>query len=484
VPKGEDAEEGKTAGGWGNLPAGDFSLGFGEAAAGARVVFVPGILGSKLVDSADGKLLFGNESMVSWLAQPFEWVRRMRQGDGIAASGSVRPAGLTSFNFPTQRFDEIPYDPAIARFRSALGPANVIVFAYDWRLSNETNAARLQSVIARAWPDAASDPARRGAIVAHSMGGLIARHFIENLGGNRFVSRLITVGTPHHGAPGALQSLMEPGGAATLASFIAPPVLGPALSAALGVLLLELQRMLGNFASIYQLMPDFDFVFPSAAAPAMESIAMTYQRLANDRAFDPALGPPGGARSLIRGPNAPILRRLNRGLTPDANLPAILSRLGVQYFCVAGFLHETVVHLRQIAGTSFTPFHSRCGDSTVPLRSAAPPPAGPLRTFFTTSPQKHSDLFRDPAIQQLCLNVITGAASPTAGTGSSFVASPHACPPPHPGVTLPPSIPGPAGVVEAAEAAARRAAEVPGAVLRRGREAAEWLRKRAGGNFR
>jgi triacylglycerol esterase/lipase EstA (alpha/beta hydrolase family) len=36
-------------------------------------------------------------------------------------------------------------------------------------------------------------------IVAHSLGGLVARHYIEALGGDRRVRRLLTIGTPHHG---------------------------------------------------------------------------------------------------------------------------------------------------------------------------------------------------------------------------------------------------------------------------------------------
>ena len=37
-------------------------------------------------------------------------------------------------------------------------------------------------------------------IVAHSMGGLVARHFIEKLGGNKVVNRLIMAGTPNMGS--------------------------------------------------------------------------------------------------------------------------------------------------------------------------------------------------------------------------------------------------------------------------------------------
>ncbi len=38
-------------------------------------------------------------------------------------------------------------------------------------------------------------------VVAHSMGGLVSRWFIEQLGGNKVVSRLVMVGTPNAGSP-------------------------------------------------------------------------------------------------------------------------------------------------------------------------------------------------------------------------------------------------------------------------------------------
>ncbi len=40
-------------------------------------------------------------------------------------------------------------------------------------------------------------------IVAHSLGGLVSRTYIQALGGDRRVDRLITLGTPHHGSHAA-----------------------------------------------------------------------------------------------------------------------------------------------------------------------------------------------------------------------------------------------------------------------------------------
>jgi triacylglycerol lipase len=40
-------------------------------------------------------------------------------------------------------------------------------------------------------------------LVAHSMGGLVARSYVQLLGGARRVDRLVTLGTPHHGTHAA-----------------------------------------------------------------------------------------------------------------------------------------------------------------------------------------------------------------------------------------------------------------------------------------
>ena len=41
-------------------------------------------------------------------------------------------------------------------------------------------------------------------IIGHSMGGLVARHYIQSYGGDQRVKSLITLGSPHHGTPTAL----------------------------------------------------------------------------------------------------------------------------------------------------------------------------------------------------------------------------------------------------------------------------------------
>ena len=49
-------------------------------------------------------------------------------------------------------------------------------------------------------------------IVGHSKGGLIAREYVQHLGGARRVKSVVTLGTPHHGTPTALVGVAIFGG--------------------------------------------------------------------------------------------------------------------------------------------------------------------------------------------------------------------------------------------------------------------------------
>src|SRR5262249_51782550 len=129
------------------------------------------------------------------------WRKLMRSGNGIDNGGRLVPRGMLNLI----KID--PYSAMEADLVANFGRGNVLMFAYDWRLANEHNALLLQAAIPRQWPDAGSSPERRVHIISHSMGGLVSRWLIESLGGARLVQRLITVGTPHFGAPEALTTM-------------------------------------------------------------------------------------------------------------------------------------------------------------------------------------------------------------------------------------------------------------------------------------
>lgn len=69
------------------------------------------------------------------------------------------------------------------------------ILAFDYRASGGTESA------ARALRDFLRRSVRGGRVdlVCHSLGGLVARVYLEQLGGSRRVDRCITLGTPHKG---------------------------------------------------------------------------------------------------------------------------------------------------------------------------------------------------------------------------------------------------------------------------------------------
>lgn len=84
---------------------------------------------------------------------------------------------------------------------------NLFAFPYQWRQKNEISAGELKIKIDEV---KTLTGARKVDLVAHSMGGLLARYYIESDGTDENslnygedVDQLITLGTPHQGAPSA-----------------------------------------------------------------------------------------------------------------------------------------------------------------------------------------------------------------------------------------------------------------------------------------
>jgi len=96
------------------------------------------------------------------------------------------------------------------------------VFVYDWRQDNVQSARKLDRLIEQIRKDY-GDPDLRVDLVAHSMGGLIARYYlrygavdvlddndfpVNNHGASR-VRRVVLVGTPNFGSVSALQEFLQ-----------------------------------------------------------------------------------------------------------------------------------------------------------------------------------------------------------------------------------------------------------------------------------
>ncbi|MFF3674865.1 esterase/lipase family protein [Streptomyces sp. NPDC002120] len=186
------------------------------------VVVLPGIMGSRLAN-ADGKPVWDLSGRALWrglrtLGGALTRLSLPKDiGDGHPGDGVV-PVGLMSdlhvipgIWHPVDGYTDL-LGSLERRFTLSLGE-NLLPFPYDWRLSCRYNAECLKSVVEPAlerWQ--ASAPERREARVVflcHSMGGLVARHYVERLGGHQLTRRLITLGTPHRGSLDALVNLVN-----------------------------------------------------------------------------------------------------------------------------------------------------------------------------------------------------------------------------------------------------------------------------------
>jgi hypothetical protein len=116
---------------------------------------------------------------------------------------------------------------------------NFFAFPYDWRRDNRVAARRLKEQTGRwLWEWRRESPDAKLILVGHSMGGLVARYFLECLDGWRDTRRLVTFGTPYRGSVNALNFLVHG----------VRKRLGP-------IPVMDLSRLLRSFPSVYQLLP-------------------------------------------------------------------------------------------------------------------------------------------------------------------------------------------------------------------------------------
>ena len=94
-------------------------------------------------------------------------------------------------------FGSHEYDTLVQVLKDAIGPENVYVAFYDWRRPIDEIATNyIRPVIQEAQ---ALSPTGKVDIVAHSMGGLVSRAYIQSDDYDDEVDQLITLGTPHYG---------------------------------------------------------------------------------------------------------------------------------------------------------------------------------------------------------------------------------------------------------------------------------------------
>jgi pimeloyl-ACP methyl ester carboxylesterase len=194
------------------------------------VILIHGMMGSRLTDSQSGKevwigtlsnMLFSNYREVALDIDPDTLLPKpsplVTSGLLDTVVGKDFYAGITDTLKSAGG-----YQYASVGESQTPSARNYYVFTYDWRQDNVQTARKLSQFIEQIRLDYA-DPDLKVDLVAHSMGGLIARYYLRygeadtlddndfdvNLNGARNVRRIILLGTPNLGSVGALHSFIS-----------------------------------------------------------------------------------------------------------------------------------------------------------------------------------------------------------------------------------------------------------------------------------
>jgi pimeloyl-ACP methyl ester carboxylesterase len=296
------------------------------------VVLVPGIMGSELRRGTE----------LVWPGPLHSLLLPYRQMDALTSDDLVATDVIRTYSISTQ-YQALIDDLITCGFREKSDPPTLFVCPYDWRKANEraaeTLADRLDAAVDRHKGDA------QMSLVAHSMGGLVSRHYLESgrfkgRPGFRAVRRLITLATPHRGAAVAL-----------------PRLLGQ--EKVLWLNKEQVRQVVSDqrFPGAYQLLPSAGEPFAWDDAPGAEYGGFDVYGCAADLGLSAA--------------------NLEAARAFHATLDCARRPEGVRYFCFGGTRQKTATLVR-IARTG-TPYVVRKleldggGDGTVPVWSSLLP---------------------------------------------------------------------------------------------------------------
>lgn len=187
------------------------------------VLVIPGIMGSELVDAGTGTTMWGLAD-ARWYCRAWvtggslkELAVTPEEREGTVSRIRATRLLRTPAFAPLFRGIE-PYSDLLTGLRRVTVHREAVAeFPYDWRLSIAHNAGELKQCakqhLARWRAHRSGSRDAKLVLVAHSMGGLVARYYTSVLGGAELVRATVTLGTPYFGAAKAMVTLSSGSGA-------------------------------------------------------------------------------------------------------------------------------------------------------------------------------------------------------------------------------------------------------------------------------
>ena len=151
------------------------------------------------------KLYCGDDEV--WLDIKVNYEALMLKTDGVSLANLKNACnasmGLKDGAVLTKVLTKDVYEQDLAALNARF-PGRVYVYAFDWR-KNVTNAlAGLDAIVERA---RAAHGGAKARVIAHSMGGLVTRAYVNDPARAAKLSHVVTVGTPYWGSPKSLLPL-------------------------------------------------------------------------------------------------------------------------------------------------------------------------------------------------------------------------------------------------------------------------------------
>jgi pimeloyl-ACP methyl ester carboxylesterase len=342
-----------------------------QAAPSQPVIVVPGVVGSRLceagTDGRPGAQIWG--AGLLYLGRLSQLALPLSPG---AAERKLVPCGLLDTFSVLGPFDVEVYSGLVNFLKSAgyREGVDLFVFDYDWRRSNFDTAALLRAKVAEV-------KARTGkpkvAIIAHSMGGIAARAYLQALGGAADVETMVFFGTPHQGATQVLKTAQNGWG------FLPNWIVGGDD---------VIRETMFTWPSVYEILPLDRCCAISQGLGAPETISLaSVARWVRFNWLPAKFKTPAGRAFLGRA----IAQSQRMRAVLDAPLPQ-----GPAYTFVASRAHQTTQ--RAIFSANYkvlSRFVTGPGDESVPILSAA---NGAIARAFLV-PAKHTTLYDDAFAQ-------------------------------------------------------------------------------------
>jgi pimeloyl-ACP methyl ester carboxylesterase len=303
-----------------------------SARGGPRVLILPGIMGSKL--GTPGRFL----DDIIWI-DPFD-IARGKLAELALQPGLVKHTALGVVLFAYLRL----------KLTLKLNGFDAHFYPFDWRLSIADLGAQLAESVKR-------DETNGVSLVAHSMGGLVARAALTHKLPE--VKRLVMLGTPNFGSFVPVQAVRA----------VYPVVRQVGLVDLVHSPETLAEKVFGTFPGLYQMLPH-------------------PERFSAIDLSNPAVWPKTGPR-----PNTALLPEFGR-------IGKALATADDRFILIAGVNQETTTGLR-VDGSDFIYEQSLEGDGTVPLAFAELPGA---TTYYVE--ESHGSLPNNGTVERAVIELL------------------------------------------------------------------------------